>query len=172
MRPVTYDITFVRLQPGLTLLESLEERAARYDPEAEPERMHLTEQQRAVWDRIVQRITLELGPVTCEEYLYSLTLCRDGPAGYLQLDYNGQSADIEIPYRYPDASALPIITEAYRIAAIVEQESGLTGFDGQTDQATATGDITHAAAKLGSVARWAQDNLTQHIPPVSDPADR
>jgi hypothetical protein len=157
---VTYDITFARRRPGRTLLETLEDRTAEYDPDAELVPMRLTTAQRAAWERILQRVTAEIGPVTSQEYLYSLTLWRDGPAGHLQLDYAGESADIEIPYRYPGKAALPIAAEAYRIAHIVEEATGLEGFDGQTEQPTAIGDIETAAAKLGGTSRWAQDNLT------------
>ncbi|WP_405444179.1 hypothetical protein [Streptomyces niveus] len=157
---MTYDITFARRRPGRTLLETLEDRAAEYDPDAEPGPMRLTAAQRAAWERILQRVTAEVGPVTSQEYLYSLTLWRDGPAGHLQLDYIGDSADIEIPYRYPGKAALPITVEAYRVARIGEEATGLEGFDGQTEQPTAVGDIETAAAKLGGIARWALDNLT------------
>ncbi|MFE0629248.1 hypothetical protein ACFW3D_20095 [Streptomyces sp. NPDC058864] len=157
---MTYDITFTRRRPGRTLLESLEDRAAEYDPDAEPAPMRLTTAQRTTWERILQRVTAEVGPVTSQEYPYSLTLWRDGPAGHLQLDYAGESADIEIPYRYPGEAALPIVEEAYRVARVVEEATGLEGFDGQTEQATAVGDVATAAAKLGGIARWAQDNLT------------
>lgn len=61
--------------------------------------MNLTGEQRADGDRLLQRILREVGPVTTEEFPYSLTLWRDGPAGHLQLDYDGDSAHIEIPYR-------------------------------------------------------------------------
>lgn len=60
----------------------------------------------------MRRISREIGPVTTQEYPYSLTLWRDGPAGWLQLDYAGDSAGIEIPYRYPGREALPIMAEA------------------------------------------------------------
>ncbi|SDM68909.1 hypothetical protein SAMN05216259_101189 [Actinacidiphila guanduensis] len=160
MGTVTYDIIFARRRPGLTLLETLEDRAAEHDPDAEPVPLLLTTAQRAAWELILRRVTAEVGPVTSQEYLYSLTLWRDGPAGHLQLDYAGDSADIEIPYRYPGKAALPIIAEAYRVAGIVEEATGLEGFDGQTEQPIAVGDIEAAAAKLAGFARWAQDNLT------------
>jgi hypothetical protein len=157
---VTYDITFVRRRPGRSLLQALEDRAAEYDPDAELQSMSLSTDQRTVWDRIVRRVTSEVGSTTAEEFLYSLTLWREGPSGHLQLDYDGDSADIEIPYRYPGSAALAIVTEAYQIARIIEEETGLDGFDGQTGQPTALGDVLAAAAKLGDVSHWAHENLT------------
>ncbi|GAA0362869.1 hypothetical protein [Streptomyces blastmyceticus] len=157
---MTYDIMLLRVLPGRTFDETLEEINSTYDPDADLEPMNLTGDQRAVWDRLIQRISREVGPVTTEEYPYSLTLWRDGPAGHLQLDYAGDSADIEIPYRYPGRQALPIMAEAYRIARMVEEESGLEGYDYEVDQPVRTGDINTAAARLGGIAHWAQENLT------------
>jgi hypothetical protein len=93
---VTYDIYFVRPETGRTLLQTLEAASADFDLDAEPEPMRLTSGQRAAWDRIVQRVIRELGPADCEEFLYSLTLRREGPPGIVQLDYSGASA-LSIP---------------------------------------------------------------------------
>ncbi|MFE2729032.1 hypothetical protein [Kitasatospora sp. NPDC059327] len=157
---MTYDIFFLRVQPGRTFEETMEERNAAYDPDAEPAPMNLTGDQRAAWDRLTRRVALEVGPITSEEYLYDLTLCRDGPAGRLQVDFAGDSASIEIPYRYPGQAALPIMAEAYRMARIIEDESGLEGYDPEVDQPTRTGDVDTAAAKLGGISTWARDRLT------------
>ncbi|MGW2598447.1 hypothetical protein [Streptomyces klenkii] len=157
---MTYDIQFLRVLPGRTFDETLEKINSAYDPDAGLKPMSLTSDQRAVWDRLIQRISQEVGAVTTEEYPYSLTLWRDGPAGHLQLDYAGDSADIQIPYRYPGRQALPIMAEAYQIARILAEESGLEGYDYEAAQPVRTGDIDVAATKLGGIARWAQENLT------------
>ncbi|WP_042374527.1 hypothetical protein [Streptacidiphilus neutrinimicus] len=157
---MTYDIYFLRVEPGRTFDETMQEVNSAYDPEAEPDPMNLTGDQRAVWDRLTQRISREVGPITSEEYLYSLTLWRDGPAGHLQLDYAGDSASIEISYRYPGQAALPIMAEAYRIARMVEEECGLEGYDAEVDQSIRTGEVDVAAAKLGGVSHWAHSHLT------------
>jgi hypothetical protein len=104
---VTYDIYFVRPQTGRALLQTLEAANADFDLDAEPEPLRLTPEQRAAGDRIAQRVTCELGPASCEEFLYTLCLRREGPAGAVQLDYSGTSASIHIPYRYPGHLALP-----------------------------------------------------------------
>lgn len=107
---------FLRVLPGRTFDETLEEINSAYAPDADVRPMTVTGDELGVWDRLVQRISREVGPVTTEDYPYSLTLWRDGPAGHLQLDYLSDSASIEIPYRYPGQRALPIMAEAYRIA--------------------------------------------------------
>lgn len=167
---VTYDIYFARPDPGRTLPQVLEAASAEFDPDAEPEPMRLTPGQRAAWDRIVQRVIRELGPASCEEFLYDLTLRREGPPGIVQLDYSGTLAAIYIPYRYPGHLALPVITEAYHIATLVEQETGLAGYDPQADQPTAGGDPALAATKLGGTSRRAQENLTKRPSPAAEDA--
>ncbi|MFJ5229627.1 hypothetical protein ACIQBJ_06945 [Kitasatospora sp. NPDC088391] len=157
---MTYDIHFLRVEPGRSFDEAMQEVGSAYDPEAEPDPMNPTDAQRAVWDRLTRRISQEVGPITSEEYLYSLTLWRDGPAGHLQLDYAGDSAFIGIPYRYSGQAALPIMVEAYRIARTVEEECGLEGYDAEADQSVRTGDVGVAAARLGGVSHWARSRLT------------
>lgn len=156
---MTYDITFVRRPAARTLPEVLEDRDAAFDPDAEPEPLNLSDEQRGAWGRIVDRITQEVGPVTWEEFPFYLTLWRDAPGIRLALDYDGESADLAAPFWYPGEAALPVIAEAYRIAAIVEDETGLEGYDGQVEQPTATGDPALSAARLGGIARWARENL-------------
>ncbi|MFJ9950877.1 hypothetical protein [Kitasatospora sp. NPDC091207] len=158
---MTYDLLFLRVQPGRTFDETMEEFNSAHDPDAEPEPVNLTGDQRAAWDRLTRRISLEVGPIASEEYLYSLTLWRDGPAGYLRVDFAGHSASIEIPYRYPGQAALPIMAEAYHVARIIEDESGLEGYDPEVDQPTRTGDAETAAARLGGVSSWARDHFTR-----------
>ncbi|WP_438292331.1 hypothetical protein [Streptomyces sp. HUAS TT7] len=157
---MAYDIMFLRVPPGRTFDEALTEANSAYDPDADLKPMDLTGEQRAAWDRFVQRTEREIGPVTTQEYPYSLTLWRDGPAGWLQPAYAGDSADIEIPYRYPGREALPIMAEAYRIGRMAEEEFGIEGYDHEVDQPVRTGDVSLAAARLGGVARWAQETLT------------
>ncbi|NUS64815.1 MAG: hypothetical protein HOQ46_14360 [Saccharothrix sp.] len=155
-----YTLLFHRVVPGRTFLETLEEINAAFDPDAEPVPMNPTDDHRAVWDRIVRRVSADADRVTCEEFRYSLNLRWEGPAGSLLLDYDGESASIDIAYRYPGPAALPIMTRAYRIARVVEEESGLHGYDGVVDQPVATGDVDAAAAALGGTSGWAQANLT------------
>lgn len=157
---MTYTILFLRVPPGRAFDETLKQVNSAYDPDADLKPMDLTGEQRADWDRLIRRISRKVGPVTTEEFPYSLTLWRDGPAGHLQLDYDGDSAGIDIPYRYPGSGALPIMAEAYRIGRMVEEECGLEGYDYEVEQPVRTGDADVAAARLGGIARWAQETLT------------
>ncbi|MEU8178060.1 hypothetical protein AB0C14_34765 [Microbispora hainanensis] len=164
---MTYDIYFVRRRPGRTVVESIEDANEEMESadawwmgDGDPEPVILTQQQRAAWVRIVRRAAEELGPVEVEEFLPGPTLCRNGPRGRLQLDYAGEDASIAIPYWYWGEEAISVAEDAYRLARLVEEESGLAGYDPQADQDTMTGDAGKAAARLGGVAQWAQENLT------------
>ncbi|MEW1549318.1 hypothetical protein [Streptomyces tsukubensis] len=158
---MTYDITLVRVQPGLTLQETLDRLNAGFDPDAGLPLLRLTDTQRNEWDRILGRVSREIGSVESEEYLYSLTLETLGPPGRVQLDYCGDTAHIEVAYRYSGPAALEVMELAYRIARIVEDESGLTGHDFEVGQPTRTGAPDKAATRLSGVFHWAQDHLSK-----------
>ncbi|MEK2477390.1 hypothetical protein [Streptomyces noursei] len=100
----------MRVQPGLTLHQTLRRLNAGFDSDADLPQPRLNDGQRAEWGRIVDRVSRELGPVESEEYLYC-----SGPA------------------------ALEVMELAYRIARIVEEEaieeeSHLTGHDFEVGQ--------------------------------------
>ncbi|WP_055591185.1 hypothetical protein [Peterkaempfera griseoplana] len=161
---MTYDIGFLHVAPGRTFAEALEERnsgwnADTWDPRHPVPPMRPTPDQRRQWERTVRRVAAAFGPVEVEEFPSTWTLHRHGPEGSLQLDCDGNGAEIEIPYRYPGEAALPIVVVAYRIARIVEEETGMTGFDFEADQPVSGGDVRIAAARLGGVAQWVRDNL-------------
>ncbi|MFJ2395416.1 hypothetical protein ACIOTI_22025 [Streptomyces sp. NPDC087843] len=157
---MTYDITFVRVRQGLTLHETLDHLRAGSDPDADPPELRLTGAQRAEWGRILGRVSREIGSVESEEYPYSLTFETVGPPGRVQFDYYGDTANIEVAYRHLGPTAPDVMKLAYRIARIVEEESGLTGHDFEVDQPTRTGDPARAAARLSGVSDWARHHLS------------
>lgn len=112
--PVTYDIALVRVQPGLTLQETLDRLNAGFDPAAELPPLRLTDTQRAEWDRVLARVSRDIGPVESEEFLYSLMLETAGPPGRVQLDYHGDTAHIEIAYRCSGPAALEVMRRIRR----------------------------------------------------------
>jgi hypothetical protein len=73
--------------------------------------------------------------------------------------YHGTGGSVEIPFRYPGDSAMPAITQAYHLAAIIEQETGLAGLDLPADQPTAGGDLELAATTLGESSVFAREFL-------------
>ncbi|RPE36091.1 hypothetical protein [Kitasatospora cineracea] len=162
---MTYDILFWRVPEGGSWEQARAALNAEYDAwEAEtggrdPYPHRLTERRRADWERLLRRVEAEVGPGEAEEYLTGVEFWRTGPHGVFQLCYGGETAGIEIAYRYPGETALPIMEEAYRIARLVEEELGLLGYDHEVDQPVRTGDPRRAAARLGGIADWAQRTL-------------
>ncbi|MER7255909.1 hypothetical protein [Streptomyces parvus] len=59
---MTYTIMFLRVLPERTFDETLEEINSAYDPDADLKPMNLTDEDRAGWDRLVQRIRREAEP--------------------------------------------------------------------------------------------------------------
>ncbi|MBZ4320148.1 hypothetical protein [Streptomyces huiliensis] len=172
---MTYDIELERTEQGLTPGRSDADPGVgdvgpdigHVDPDIGLPRLRLTGEQWAAWHRVVDRVSREFGPVGTERFPYSLMLETAGPPGRVQLDYYGDSATIEVPYRHSGPAALSVMELAYGIARVVEDETGLTGHDHEVDQPTRTGDPARAAARMSGITDWAQSHLTQHLPPVS-----
>ncbi|MFF9900055.1 hypothetical protein [Streptomyces longispororuber] len=156
---MTYEIMLVRVRPGSTLEETVERLGAGFDSEAEPAPLRLTAAQRAAWERIVSRVARDVGPVDTEEFRYGPTLETVGPPGRVQLDYCGDTATVEVAYCHAGPAARDLMERAYRIARVVEDESGLTGHDFEVDQPVRTGDPARAAARLSGVTDW----VRQHV---------
>ncbi|MCL2584400.1 MAG: hypothetical protein FWE35_18290 [Streptosporangiales bacterium] len=152
---MTYDIRFARSVTGRTPTQVPEAACAEVAPDIEPAPDQLTPDQQVAWERVVKRVSDEIGPVRCGD----LTFRRDVTSRTVRVDYRGSSAVLSIPHRYPGHRAWPVIVEAYAITAIVEQETGLTGYDTAAGQPAAYGDVALAAAKLGGTSRWAQEHL-------------
>ncbi|MFG2944182.1 hypothetical protein [Streptomyces adustus] len=151
---MTYDIMLVRVRPGLTLQETLDLFNADFDYDAELPVYRPSAEERAEWTRILDRVSRDIGPVESAEYLYSLTLETVGPPGRVQLDHCGDTAHIEVAYGRSGPEAPALMEQAYRVARIVEEESGMTGHDFEVDQPTRTGDPAKAAGRLSGVSDW------------------
>ncbi|MFD3648198.1 hypothetical protein ACFWVT_03205 [Streptomyces cyaneofuscatus] len=157
---MTYDIMLVRIPADSTLHEAVNRLNADFDPDADLPLLRLTDVQRAAWDRILDRVSGEIGAVESAEYLYSLTFETVGPPGRVQFDYCGDTAGVEVAYRHSGAGASAVMEPAYRIARIAEEESGLTGYDFEVDQPVRTGDPARAAARMSAVSDWARHHLS------------
>ncbi|MEU3836242.1 hypothetical protein [Streptomyces microflavus] len=157
---MTYDIMLVRIPADSTLHETVARLDADFAPDADLPLLRLTDGQRAAWDRILDRVSGEVGAVESVEYPYSLMFETVGPPGRVQFDYYGDTANVEVAYRHAGAGASAVMELAYRIARIAEEESGLTGYDFEVDQPVRTGDPAKAAARLGAVSDWAQQHLS------------
>ncbi|MER5478676.1 hypothetical protein ABT026_17140 [Streptomyces sp. NPDC002734] len=151
---MTYEIMLLRLRPGLTLLGTLDARNAELGPDAELPELHPTPAQWAEWERIVTRVSREISPVGTAQYPRCLTLDTIGLPWRVQLDYYGDSADVEVAYTHTGIAARAVAEAAYLVARVVEEETGMVGHDFEVDQPTMTGDPAVAATRLGAVNAW------------------
>jgi hypothetical protein len=119
--------------------------------------LHLTNDQEAAWRRIVARAQQEIGPADEGRYPTHLELWLHEPA--MQLCYAGDSASIEIPYRYTAtaAGAHAAVATAYALARIVEAETGMRGLDDEVSQAIQEYDLRKAVARYRGVGQHVRD---------------
>ncbi|WP_369215626.1 hypothetical protein [Streptomyces flavofungini] len=79
----------------------------------------------------------------------------------MRLDCSADQGGIEVAHHYAGPGARAVLDLAYRVARVVEEESGLTGHDFEVDQPTLTGDPRRAAARLGGVSDWVRRELVR-----------
>jgi len=132
---VGYWISLVHPQPGLTALQTIEWQNAQFDLDAVdvnalPPEVRLTDDQRARWERICDRVIELVGEADREEFPSHVDIASRDP--YLRLEYAGDSASISIPYWYGGEKAVSAVATAYAIGRIVEGETSLVGVDSQT----------------------------------------
>ncbi|MDP9864870.1 MULTISPECIES: hypothetical protein [Streptosporangium] len=163
---MTYDIYFGRPRADGAELESVPVDLEEADDEPRP--VHLTAEQRAIWDRVVHRAVEELGHVETEEYMSGPVLRYEGPRGVFQLDYSGDSAYMEIPYWYLRDEALAVLAAAYHLGRILEEESGLEGEDLQLGRRITAGDPRPAAVQMGAITQWTRESLGLTPGPVAE----
>ncbi|MCO1598224.1 hypothetical protein M8C17_24035 [Micromonospora sp. RHAY321] len=126
--------------------------------------LQLTNEQEAAWRRIVARAQQEIGAAGEDRYPTHLELWLQNPA--MQLCYAGNSASIEIPYRYTAtaASAHAAIATAYALARIVEAETGMRGLDYEVNQAIQDNDLPRAVARYRGIGQHVRDLVTGQGP--------
>ncbi|MGW3890810.1 hypothetical protein ACWD69_19145 [Micromonospora chokoriensis] len=126
--------------------------------------LHLTNEQEAAWRRIVARAQQQIGPTDEGRYPTHLELWLHDPA--MQLCYAGNSASIEIPYRYTAsvASAHAAVATAYALARIVEAETGMRGLDDEVSQAIQEYDLPKAVARYRGVGQNVRDLVAGQDP--------
>jgi hypothetical protein len=135
---------FVRRQPGQSWADALD--AAEDDDEfgagPAPD----------VWQRVVERARLLLGEVSlfvtddCGEINHEPTS--------IQLDLFADSAGMSVPYGATGDGATAILQAIYLLGRIVEEETGLGGYDPQIDKplAEAAANLNLGAASFETVA--------------------
>jgi hypothetical protein len=136
---MSYDLIFARVAPGQTWrdnLRALDDLAVQEERPLDP----------AAWQRIVKRVR-ELVPEMVDE---GNELGDEETS--IQILCTADEASVQVPYWHTGELARRVVATMYRIAAIVEEETGLTGFDPQIDQPIADGEVAKAMAAYEAVA--------------------
>jgi hypothetical protein len=138
---MSYDLIFARLAPGQSWDEYLEEdrdEDSFGDDDLAPE----------AWQRVVGRVreilpnAVDAGGELDDEQTAIQVLC------------SAHEASIQVPYWHEGPAARRVVTAMYQIAAILEEETGLRGFDPQIEMpvADAAGHVDAAVAVFDSIA--------------------
>lgn len=127
---MSYDITFIRKTEKQTWQEALQAHEARVMAR-EPWGAPAPEATRAEWRRIAA-LLLEVHAgmeLTEAPHVLELTDLQSG----LQVALYEDEADISVPYWHAGEEAQALVGVMRRLAAIVERETGLVGYDPQLD---------------------------------------
>ena len=123
---MSYDIFFVRRDPGQSFedaLDSTEESYTGGDPGP------LTSVELEQWDRVLPHARAVLGDI--EEFAdESVREFSHAPTG-IQLAVRPGEISITVPFTNSDADAVDVMAQVYALARAIEDETGLEGYDPQ-----------------------------------------
>ncbi|WP_370945967.1 hypothetical protein AB5J62_43905 [Amycolatopsis sp. cg5] len=123
---MSYDLNFVRREPGQSWDEAFEEMAE--NASSGP----LSAKCAAQWDRIFAEATTLLGSLDQIDDGDSRELVHE-PTG-IQLSFSDGDVTITVPHWHQGSAATKTKVDVYALADIVERETGLEGYDPQLDQ--------------------------------------
>jgi hypothetical protein len=125
---VSYDIYFVRRDPGQTFADALDATEASYDGDPGPLGSAELEQ----WERISTRAGQILDGI--EEFATenSRELADSGTG--IQLSMIADEVSITVPTERPEQDAVALMAKVYALARVVEDETGLEGYDPQLQE--------------------------------------
>jgi len=145
---VSYDIYFVRRDPGQTFADALDATEDSYDGDPGPLGSAELEQ----WERITSRAGQILEGV--EEFSSAKSRELADSATGIQLSMIADEVSITVPSERPEQDAVSLMAKVYALARVVEDETGLEGYDPQLQEA-----ITDPRQ------RFAASSLASHVPP-------
>jgi hypothetical protein len=125
---VSYDIFFVRRDPGQSFEDALDDIEDSYEGDPGP----LTEHELEQWDDVLRVAREVLTDV--EEYGDETTRELTHPPTGIQVTlFNGEVA-IRVPYGEGGDSSLDVMASVYELARAIERATGLEGYDPQLDE--------------------------------------
>lgn len=155
---MSYDIYFVRRDPGQSFEDALDDLEASYDEGDQPE---LTDSDLEVWEALLPRAREILGEIEVVEDDESTRQLAARDSG-IELTLISGELEIHVPTPPPGADGLQLMSTVYALARAVEEETGLEGYDPQV------GEPVSAAFDddLPSRRRWPDDPDDDEDEPV------
>jgi hypothetical protein len=141
---VSYDIYFLKRQPGQSWDDALEQREEASDDST------LTPELLAAWDRIVSRARDLLGEIELFENEDGRELSQESTG--IQASLFGDEVTIAVPYWHTGDQATKVLGSVYALAEVIEHETGLDAYDPQVDRPLAETPSTDAGAIMSTVA--------------------
>ena len=132
---MSYDIYFVRRDPGQSFDDALDATEESYDGDPGPLGAADLEQ----WDRITTRARQILEGVDESGTEMSRDL-SDSVTG-IQLSMIADEVTITVPDRRPDQDSVTLMAKVYALARVVEDETGLEGYDPQLQEPVTDPDL-------------------------------
>jgi hypothetical protein len=125
---VSYDIYFVRRDPGQSFEDALDATEESYDGDPGP----LEGADLEHWDRITMRAQqiLDAPDESATEMSRNLF---DSATG-IQLSMIADEVTITVPSERPDQDSVTLMAKVYALARVVEDETGLEGYDPQLQE--------------------------------------
>jgi hypothetical protein len=125
---VSYDIYFVRRDPGQTFADALDATEDSYDGDPGPLGSAELEQ----WERITTRAGQILDGIEEFGSENSRELADSGTG--IQLSMIADEVSITVPSARPAQDAVSLMAKVYALARVVEDETGLEGYDPQLQE--------------------------------------
>jgi hypothetical protein len=147
---VSYDIYFVRRDPGQSFEDALDATEESFEGDPGP----LSPVELELWDEVLPAAREVLGDV--DEFANETTRELTDPTTGIQLSlFNGEMA-IHVPYGDNEDQSVRVMAQVYALARAVERATGLEGYDPQL--AEPIGEQPGGAAAAGRREReWDDD---------------
>jgi hypothetical protein len=125
---VSYDIYFVRRDPGQSFADALDATEDSYDGDPGP----LASAELEQWERISTRAGQILDGIEEFATANSRELADSGTG--IQLSMIADEVSITVPSERPEQDAVSLMAKVYALARVVEDETGLEGYDPQLQE--------------------------------------
>lgn len=155
---MSYDLVFLRRDPGQGWPEALEALGER-EGEAP-----LSVREREQWDAVVRRARELLGELTVTADDVSAQLTEE--ASGIQVELSAGEASVSVSYGSSgghDDDTVVLMEKVYALARVVEEETGLEGFDPQLDEPVSELGLGRARGRsstAGSARSWDSGSVT------------